>query len=306
MDVLGQRLPHGELAARLKVGWVILDWSGTLSATSVAFGRPDSLRAALKEAGLAESGLEDPERFWREIVIPTWQEGSTSAIGYGALIARQLVRSHPAGAAIEPELLRRARRFVGAYLEASAPDPIWRPLLERWSRHPGLRLLIATDHYAEATEAFLRHLEAWGVPVRVLRWPLASDPRPEEAAAEPAPIYLANSADVGATKDSPRFWGRVRRLLPERPVRAWVIDDFGANELSEDPYSAASRRRQERVLSAMAESWRVPVEGFWLLVPDLGRDPEAALTRYRSRVHEAAQWLERRLRAWEAGRLHLA
>jgi phosphoglycolate phosphatase-like HAD superfamily hydrolase len=269
----------------MRAVWVVLDWSGTLSPGAVAFGEPETLRRALQEAGLP---LQDPERFWAEVVVPTWPEGSTTSIGYARLIARQLARRE--GKEAEEGYLEAARRFVQMYLEASAPDAGWKSILDLLLHH-AVRLLVATDHYAEATEAFARHLQAWGYGVEVLR------PQASPAVAEARNVIrLANSADLGAPKDSPRFWARLRRLLPDRPARVWVIDDFGANERAEDPYTREAQRRQQRMLEAIAQSWRVPVEGFAFGVPELGRDPAAARIAYRARLEEARRWLEVRLR----------
>ena len=68
---------------------VIFDYSGTLSLEAPCFGRPENLGPALAESGLSGLGVS-PENFWERIVNPTWEEGSTTAIGYQRLLAARI------------------------------------------------------------------------------------------------------------------------------------------------------------------------------------------------------------------------
>ena len=65
---------------------IIFDYSGTLSLESTMFGRPDYLMKQLRESGLADLGVTSPDIFWKEIVNPTWVEGSTTQVGYKKII----------------------------------------------------------------------------------------------------------------------------------------------------------------------------------------------------------------------------
>ena len=66
---------------------VIFDYSGTLSLGAVEFGRPDSLEQHLAESGLAEIGIDTADRYWQDVVNPTWPEASTLNAGFRSTIA---------------------------------------------------------------------------------------------------------------------------------------------------------------------------------------------------------------------------
>lgn len=277
----------------MRTGWVILDYSGTLSWGAVEFGRPEVLIQALRDSRLEELGLSDLDRFWNELVEPTWLEGSTTPVGYATLIARYVHSTAPHFS--EDECLKRARQFVSAYLEASAPDSAWKPVLDLVSRSPGVGALIASDHYAEATETIRDHLAAWGYSVRMLRQGPNAGTEPSEDQNSKHSIFLANSADLGAWKSTPRYWEQVRQGLPVPPTHVWIVDDYGANERAEDPYSQAVQQRQHQTLMAIEETWRVPVESFLFGLGTPASDPETQYTRFRERVQEVQKWLEQRL-----------
>ena len=142
---------------------VIFDYSGTLSLEAPRFARPENLLSALAESGLAKLGVATPETFWGEIVGPTWTAGSTTKIGYKRVMAQRIEALGLAPGAAGAEIAAASSRFVDLYLNHSRIDPLWRPTLEKLAGHPGVFVVIATDHYAEATEAIVRHLGSWEI-----------------------------------------------------------------------------------------------------------------------------------------------
>jgi putative lipoic acid-binding regulatory protein len=223
---------------------VVFDYSGTLSLAAVAFGRPDRLREQLDASGLAALGIASPGVFWDEVVGPTWTEGSTTPVGYRGVMARRIrercgVRP---GDPADDRIRDAVSRFVGAYLGQSRIDLRWQPLLNALTSNPDVQLLVATDHYAEATDYIVGYLRDGGLTARAIR----DEP---EAPAAPARILVANSADLGAPKASRAFWEQSRRLLPARMDRVILIDDFGFNEQAGDSYGA-----RQKVAERMAKT----------------------------------------------------
>ncbi len=251
----------------------IFDYSGTLSREAPRFARPESLRRALTESGLAGLGVATPELFWEEIVNPTWSEGSTTRAGYGRVMAKRIAALRLAPGASTGEIDAAAARFVEGYLDHSRIDPRWRPLIARLSGHPEAVTIIATDHYAEATGMIIRNLDAWDIPAEGID--LSFPPRvrapgvfPENATpAVPLPLHrviVANSADIGAWKAEMRFWKTVKdRLATGRIARLLVIDDFGFNEEAADSYGGDLVKiavRQEKTRAGLREVFRVDPE----------------------------------------------
>ncbi|HON99301.1 MAG TPA: hypothetical protein PLN44_02705 [Syntrophales bacterium] len=210
---------------------VIVDYSGTLSCAAALFALPHRLEGELRASGLAARGVKDGASLFARVVRPTWQEATTTALGYGGAIVAALGGEDGDG----EELRRAAGTFVGRYLAASTIEEAWLPLLTEPARRPGLFLLVATDHYAEATGAILGHLAALGLAGAAVRdWGRKGGP----------PLAVANSADLGFPKESEGFWEACRSFLPLGGVRRIVVvDDFGANEAYADPRDVPRRRR---------------------------------------------------------------
>lgn len=227
---------------------VVFDYSGTLSLGSVRFAAPGTLMKELEESGLAALGVETVAFFWREIVAPTWEEGSTTKAGYARMIEKRLGELRPGRERTDGETARAAARFVRSYLRHSAPDRRWEPLLRELLSRDGTRVVIATDHYGEATAAILRHLEELGLPARAAADAPGEGPEPG--------IVVANSADVGHLKEDRRFWEILKRKERLETVRRTLcVDDFGGNEGEGDRYGVPEKvkKREEqtrRVLQA--------------------------------------------------------
>jgi hypothetical protein len=235
---------------------VIFDYSGTLSLEAPRFGQPANLVRALAESGLFSLGVTTPEIFWEEIVGPTWIEGSTTAIGYKRVMAERIEALGLAPGATGAEITAAASRFVDRYLDHSRIDPHWRPLLEKLTGYPGAAVVIATDHYAEATETIIRYLHSWDIPVQKAK---------EGAGGNRwlSLFYVANSADIGFWKADRRFWEVLKSRFSLETVRSvLIIDDFGFNEEQGDSYGEWARieARQEKTFTILGDVFQAGVE----------------------------------------------
>ncbi|MEW6334948.1 MAG: hypothetical protein AB1558_11825 [Thermodesulfobacteriota bacterium] len=236
---------------------VIIDYCGTLSLAAPRFGRPDHLTRALDGSGLAALGVSTPEIFWEKIVDPTWIEGSTTSIGYAKVMAGRIASLDLAPGAPTAAIESAACRFVDLYLAASRIDPHWRPALTGLSGHPAAVTAVSTDHYAEATGMIIGYLDSWGIPAR-------RSGRGKPSASPPASGFLvANSADLGALKESRRFWEILKSQLPPSSVRRiLLIDDFGSNEAPGDSYGAHAQvtTRREKVIANIDQTFQAAVD----------------------------------------------
>lgn len=211
--------------------FVIFDYSGTLSTDAVLFSRPDRLVEALEKTGLAGLGVATPDIFWTEIVNPSWDRGSTTGTGYGRIM-EECIRERLNPAVPDKRIAEAASRFVMRYLESSSIHPRWKPLLQRIAGNEGIRTVVATDHYAEATNYIIGHLKAFGIKAFPVR----------EGGTRRDGIAVANSADLGAHKADRTFWETLKRHLPAVPVAdVLIVDDFGFNEGTGDAYSEEAK-----------------------------------------------------------------
>lgn len=235
----------------------VLDFSGTLSPGAARFAYPQNLERALQESGLAALGL-DRVSFWNEIINPAWADGSSGALGYEALLFRGTLRLNRLRGETAPceKIEAAAARFTDAYLQHSTIDSLWAPLLTRLAGQKSV--IIATDHYTEATPHITGQLEKLG---------LAAAPAVGQGHSNP--IIVANSADLGFRKETFEFWDLLRRRLKTAaPQQIFLVDDFGCNEQPGDSYGAAAGigARRERTVTAIESSWGAPVRVFPFLL----------------------------------------
>ena len=229
---------------------VIFDYSGTLSRDAVLFARPKCLMKHLKESGLFDLGVDSPDFFWREIVNATWEEGSTTGIGYAGIIEKRLRELSPPrrSNASRSDSAAAASRFVECYLRHSTPDRRWQPLLMKLVTHPRTCVIVATDHYAEATGHIINFLEDLKIPAIPARERLTNPTRDV--------AIVANSADVGSPKADRRFWEILKTQLTLKDVRRVLyVDDFGYNEGEGDDYRSITRvdARKEKTVAILTE-----------------------------------------------------
>lgn len=236
---------------------VILDFSGTLSTAAPQFGRPGHLESELAKSGLEALGIGDAGTFWNEIVGPTWEEGSTTTLGYAALMADRVGkwRAERGGGTDDAAVRRAADLFVGRYLAYSAIDARWEPVLKELETAPAVLTVIATDHYAEATDVLLSRLQHMNI--RGMAWGGLKGKEARKG------IIIANSADLGFHKSDRPFWEALKAHISAEGIRrVLIVDDFGANEQTSDAYGAPARiaARRRSTLHMLEEVFEAPVE----------------------------------------------
>ena len=251
---------------------LILDFSGTLSLTAARFSQAETLIQALKESGLWQLGLNRLDLFWHEIIKPTWSEGSTTGIGYQAIIATKIkqfwVKQPPA------QVARSVTKFADSYFSHSTIDSAWQPLIHRAVKRPDTQVVIATDHYAEATGHIIKQLSHLDIHALSA---LEGQGRPNINA-----VLVANSADFGRHKATASFWAILKEALGQKRVAKIVlVDDFGFNEAAQDGYTTpeAIKARLRRTTEALATTFDCPVRvsPFFL---ETGINPVAAATTH--------------------------
>jgi len=272
----------------------VLDFSGTLCLAAPRFATPEALREELKASGLAALGIS-PEVFWSELINPTWTAGSTSPIGYRRILTARLEevlaagKLPPAGGPIAPAV----SRFANRYFQSCRVDPLWSRFLRTCTGQARLAAVIASDHYAEATDAILGSLAGMAIPARPLAGASASPP--EEA------VLVANSADLGAPKSSREFWDSVRAVLDCRELKGvFLVDDFGSNEPEGDAYgdSGKVRERRDRTMARLKEVFQAPVDCCFFSLRPAADGPAGPRERIAAaRIAEALEALQRFLAA---------
>jgi hypothetical protein len=263
---------------------VIFDYSGTLSLEAPRFARPANLLSALAESGLAKLGVATPEAFWGEIVGPTWTGGSTTAIGYKRVMAQRIEALGLAPGVAGAEIAATSSRFVDLYLAHSRIDPLWRPLLETLAGNPRACVVIATDHYAEATETIIHNLHSWNIPARKGRRPPFG---------QLSPFFIANSADIGFWKADRRFWETVKLQLAITAIRSvLIIDDFGFNEEQGDSYGERAKveARQKETTAFLQEIFQTSLAVIPFFLKSGERDREEAGAQ---RIAETVRQIDR-------------
>lgn len=257
---------------------MILDFSGTLSLRSALFAAPARLSAELERCGLKGLGVETCDMFWEMVVNPTWQEGSTTGAGYKAVMKRILQDAfHVEASVVSPAV----ESFINAYLGESKIDPSWKPLLVKLSTHPGVKTIIASDHYAEATDAILASLADMGVKAVSLR--------NSDRCIRDVSFVVANSADIGFHKVDQGFWESVKAQdLPERVEKVLIVDDFGANEQEGNRYAEREKvkTRIQDTAGALEKVFQAEVEVFpFILEGGCTRDDSL----YRNLIDEVSK-----------------
>ena len=220
---------------------IIFDYSGTLSLESTLFAVPDQLMKHLTESGLVNLGISSPVIFWKQIVNPTWLEGSTTSIGYKKIIVNRItaVLYKNVSGVSHANISDAVSFFVDSYLNHSRIDQRWQSTLRTLNENSSIRVIIATDHYAEATGyiiKFLHELQIQSIAAK-------------DAFAAPglASIVVANSADLGVHKADRRFWEILNTGLNMSKLRhVLLIDDFGYNEQKGDSYGTRGKVEQRK------------------------------------------------------------
>ena len=244
---------------------IIFDYSGTLSRESTLFGRSDYLMKQLEESGLMDLGVTGPSIFWEQIVNPTWVEGSTTQAGYKKVIGDRIssILHQNKSAVSRLKISDAASIFVDSYLSHSRIDRRWQPILDKLNKHPFIRAVVATDHYAEATGCILQFLEELRIQ--------AVSAKAAMAAPGSTAIIVANSADLGFHKDDLRFWEILKNGLYMGGVRhVLIIDDFGCNEQKGNSYSAPEKfeQRKRETVRLLQEVFSAEVQAIPFVMDD--------------------------------------
>lgn len=237
---------------------IIFDYSGTLSLEAPVFSHSDNLIGNLRKSGLFELGVDNAKLFW-EMVNTTWEKGSTTAMGYRALMQEYIAELFPhEDDRRRAEISRSVGDFVDAYFDYSRIDEHWRMILQKLFLDKNTDVIIATDHYAEATNAIINHLARWGIQAMPL------------AAAAGSNFLVANSADLGAHKAQQQFWRKVDDVLQKDYERILLIDDFGLNEQPDDAYrdSIKANERRQMMLNILRAVFFADVESISFAVKD--------------------------------------
>ncbi len=263
---------------------VIFDYSGTLGLDAVRFGEDDNLTGELHRSGLAGLGIADPEIFWKEIVNSTWEEGSTTSIGYREVIFRRIKEVF--SPAVSDEKIRlSAARFVESYLAHSPVDGRWRAILRKLSGDPSVINIVATDHYAEATDYIVGFLKKMGAEAISLK--------DVPGATVSQEFVVANSADIGAHKVDPGFWEMIGTILKLDVIKSiLIIDDFGFNEEAGDSYADHQRvdNRKRNTIDLLERVFNVPVYAIPFVLA--GKDEKACGDSIMQASLEIERWLK--------------
>jgi hypothetical protein len=235
---------NGPAMNKLPSKFVIFDFSGTLSLAAVEFSRSENLVPALEASGLFAMGVTTESFFWDEIVYPTWVEGSTTSRGYQAVLVERIAALGlhapvPGDSNSEASIQKAVTDLLRRYFDQCRIDRRWRTLLHELQKNPAVQVLVATDHYAEATPLIKARLADWNIEAIGLS---------EAAPGVKNPFIVANSSDLGWHKADIRYWERIRQVLePDRQDRILLVDDFGGNEDSSDPYGDPARVTTRRM-----------------------------------------------------------
>lgn len=250
---------------------VIFDYSGTLSLEAPLYASPENLPGQLEITGLKKIGIISPVIFWEEIVNPTWREGSTTPAGYKQVMKARiddlLLKN---STAVDDAMISQAvSLFVDNYLSRSLIDRRWQPIFSKLKDSRYNQVIIATDHYAEATDTIIKYLNNWNIPALSAKDAFKTHSK--------TPFIVANSADLGSHKSDRPFWKFLKDgLATDHYQKILLIDDFGYNEQKEDYY----RRQQdvERRKKATIQMIEEIFSGKIVTIPFIiEASPEAAL-----------------------------
>jgi len=268
---------------------IIFDYSGTLSLEASLFARPDSLMKHLEESGLKDLGIDSPGIFWEQVVNPTWMEGSTTAAGYKKILENRITAILYQNVSMISfiRISDAISSFVNRYLGHSRIDQRWEAVLQRLNAHPFIIVIVATDHYAEATGAMIKCLREFRIKAAALKDAFINQ--------REAPFIVANSADMGVHKADSRFWELLKSRLNLDAVRhILIIDDFGYNEQEGDRYGERNKveARREQTLRMLETVFQADVQVIPMMI-EAGDQEKDAL--YGNLIMHASTAIDRYL-----------
>jgi hypothetical protein len=238
---------------------IIFDYSGTLSPGMAEFANPDNLMHHLQESGLFALGIKSAALFW-EIINATWEKGSTTRLGYKKVLHERICELFPEVArSKQREVTNAVSDFADAYFKHSRIHDHWRPVLEMINNNKSVQVIIATDHYAEATDVIIKNLDTWNIKAAAAEAGINSN------------FLIANSADIGAHKVESKFWETIKKKCCISANQILLIDDFGANEQRTDAYAQANviSKRRQKTINLLENVFSAQVKYFLFSTPEL-------------------------------------
>jgi hypothetical protein len=237
--------------------------------------------------------VDRPEVFWNELVLPGWEEGSLTARGYTSVLAEclRLFTENRGTPAPEAVIHAAAHSLAESYFNHSPIENAWKNILLRLAAAPGAFSIIATDHYAETTDHIRGLLAAWNIAARSVSRPAGESGNP---------FIIANSADLGAHKNTAAFWKTVRSALGDCPQPfVYLIDDFGFNENSGDAYGGREKAlcRREKTAACVKEVFGCEPEVFSFFLDEKARAAGGKVLRktHEILVRRASAFISRRV-----------
>ena len=265
----------------------ILDFAGTLSIDTVLFARNESLTRALTESGLAAMGIKDPDTFFKELIAPTWEEGSTTTAGYANVLSSQIKKIIAGRKNCPPEsqIREAATNFTRCYFAGSGIDRHWQPVLEYLGSKNNVDTVIASDHYAEATGHILKELADMGIEA----FPAGKTPIKKDI------ITVANSADLGFHKSTRGFWTALDKSLGSPCYnQILLIDDFGFNEQEQDLYGGKKKTltRREQITAMLNEIFSAELNVFPFFLEDPSGEERLIKNNYHRLIEQAGTYIK--------------
>lgn len=186
---------------------VILDYSGTICTEAPRLAIPERLDKALEKSGLKDMGL-DVFSYWSKVVFPFWEQAKTGKLSLADCIKKALAEG------VNHRSSVCAQRFVSIFMSKLFPHKEWVDVLKRFIEK-SIKVIIATEHYQEATEAIQTHL---------IENSILSAIYPHKAQ-----CTIVCSASVGYGKKEREFWDAVKDAAG-KSERIIYADDFNLNE----------------------------------------------------------------------------
>ncbi len=268
---------------------VIIDFAGTLSLDTVLFSRDEMISRALDESGLTKLGVTDPGIFWNEVIGPTWEQGSTTNKGYVDILSRQIKEkiSDPEKSQSDPVIKEAVSKFTQKYFAHSQIDPNWKPVFDYLINNNKAQVVVATDHYTEATNHIASELEKMG---------FKANPVYRETVKQK--INIANSADLGFNKSAPLFWSALRKSLESTRFN-WIIiiDDFGFNEQEEKIYGGKDKAhsRRDKTIAILKNVFQGELASFPFFLEYEGNSIVSLKHDYRRLIEQAHTFIKKHL-----------
>lgn len=263
---------------------VVVDFSGTLSLEAVLFAREENLIKALRESGLWALGLKDETLFWKGLIAPTWPHGATTSIGYSRLLLERLKVLYQAP---EEDIERCVAAFANRYFTRLRIHPAWASILHHLIERSNVSIMVATDHYAEATAYIVKQLQVLNIPADSLFQQHRRPPYERIA-------IVANSADIGYLKETKAYWNIVRQDLARNTwSQVLLIDDFGGNESFGDTYGTAEKivERRQRTITILSEVFNCQIQVFTFQLQQKHIDETSIRKEFSRLIKDAEMFL---------------